>query len=355
MATETAIEWCDSTFNPWTGCTKISPACDHCYAEDWAKRSGIVQWGNHPRRRTTEAAWREPLRWQREAAAFFELHGRRRRVFCASLADVFDNQVDPAWRKDLFTMIRATPELEWLLLTKRPGNIGEMVEAAGGRANNVAFGATMVNQPELDRDLAKLIEVKRYLRPNFIFGSLEPLISLITLPIIHDHCDLCGGTGMLGRWPHGVCHICRGRGKISLISDATYRDGYFGLDWVIAGGESGHGARPVHPDWIRDLRDQCASVAVPFLFKQWGAWKPVLDRGKDDPDWREDYSRKFADNGKHQWLNLAGGRGFHGERFHVMRRMNKNLAGNELDGRQHLEFPVGRYADPVFRQAKLAL
>ena len=116
MAETTSIEWTDRTFNPWTGCTKISPGCDHCYAEGWSKRSGQVKWGNHPRKRTTEAYWKAPHAWQKEADTFQLRNGRRQRVFCASLADVFDNQVDPAWRADLFELIRSTPDLDWQLL-----------------------------------------------------------------------------------------------------------------------------------------------------------------------------------------------------------------------------------------------
>jgi protein gp37 len=121
------IEWTDHTFNPWTGCTKVSPGCDHCYAEAWSKRSAIVEWGNHPRRRTSEAIWKQPLKWNAEARAFKNEHGLRPRVFCASLADVFDNQADPVWREDLFALICDCRRLNWLLLTKRPQNVAKML------------------------------------------------------------------------------------------------------------------------------------------------------------------------------------------------------------------------------------
>ncbi|ASS56846.1 phage Gp37/Gp68 family protein [Rhizobium leguminosarum] len=338
MAETTKIEWSDSTFNPWTGCTKVSPACDNCYAEAWAKRSGMVKWGNHPRRRTSLANWREPLKWQRAADAFFAIHRRRRRVFCASLADVFDNQVDPAWRKDLFDLIRATPDLEWLLLTKRPQNIIKLSEEAGGLPANAALGTTMEDQRRADLNLPHLLIAAARLQPIYTFGSFEPMLGPIDVrwALSRNKLDIAAGILQRGHFAPGL---------------ETIR----GLEWAIAGGESGWNARPAHPDWLRSLRDQCAAVAVPFLFKQWGQWKPALDRDVDDPDWRADYSRKFADRDGHQWINLAGGRGFHGQRFHVMRRMNKNLAGNELDGRQHLEFPVANDNHPELRQAALAL
>src|SRR5205814_2553649 len=127
MAQNSKIEWTDHTFNPWVGCTNVSPGCDHCYAESWSKRSGLVKWGNSPRRRTSEAYWRAPSKWQGGAAAFQAKYGRRQRVFCASLADVFDNKAESEWRSDLFKLIAATPSLDWLLLTKRPQNIKKML------------------------------------------------------------------------------------------------------------------------------------------------------------------------------------------------------------------------------------
>ena len=132
MTEATRIEWADSTFNPWEGCQKTgSPGCDHCYAETRNARFGggiAVNWGPHaPRRRTSVANWRQPIAWNAGAEAFEREHGRRRRVFCASLADVFDNAVDPAWREDLFDLIAKTPRLDWLLLTKRIGNVANML------------------------------------------------------------------------------------------------------------------------------------------------------------------------------------------------------------------------------------
>lgn len=194
MAENTKIEWTDHTFSPWTGCTKVSPACDHCYAEGWAKRSGHVKWGSgQPRRRTSDANWRMPLKWNREA----ERTGVRPRVFCASLADVFDNEVDPAWRADLFKLIADTQNLNWLLLTKRVGNVMKMANEVadmprtgshtghliahqwrnGSPPKNVWLGATVVNQEEADRDIPKLLTVPAAKR----FLSIEPMLSHIDI------------------------------------------------------------------------------------------------------------------------------------------------------------------------------
>ena len=168
MADHTKIEWADSTFNPWIGCTRIGPGCDHCYAETLMdKRWHKVRWGTgQPRRRTSPGNWLQPLVWENDHADFRALNGRKRRVFCASLADVFDNEVPAEWREDLFALIRATPHLDWLLLTKRIGNAQAMIRAALSNLDigydipftcwpypNVWLGATVVNQTEADRDV----------------------------------------------------------------------------------------------------------------------------------------------------------------------------------------------------------
>ena len=264
MAENTKIEWADHTFNPWTGCTKVSPACDHCYAEGWAKRSGHVKWGSgQPRRRTSDANWRMPLKWNREA----ERTGVRPRVFCASLADVFDNEVPCEWRRDLFDLIRRCENLDFLLLTKRIGNAKTMMadalhlESSANRDGriwplpNVWIGATIVNQAEADRDIPKLLDVPARVR----FLSMEPLLG----PVDLTHIEVFGGDA----------EIFPLKGTTDCVDDeGAPTDDVPALDWVIVGGESGPGARPMHPDWARSLRDQCEAAGVPFLFKQWGEW-----------------------------------------------------------------------------------
>src|SRR6266436_9934849 len=173
MAQNSKIEWTDHTFNPWVGCTNVSPGCDHCYAESWSKRSGLVKWGNNPRRRTSEAYWRAPLKWQAAGAAYRAQHGRRQRVFCASLADVFDNQVDPAWRADLFNLIRACNQLDWQLLTKRPQNIRKMLPRDWGDGySNVWLGTTTEDARAYRQRAAHLLKVPATIH----FVSYEPAI-----------------------------------------------------------------------------------------------------------------------------------------------------------------------------------
>jgi protein gp37 len=228
MAEGSKIEWTDHTFNPWTGCTKITPGCDHCYAEAWSKRSGHVLWGNHERKRTTEAYWRAPAIWQKRAPEFAAAHHRRQRVFCASLADVFDNQAEKAWRRDLFELIRATPALDWLLLTKRPQNILKMLpEDWDDGYGNVWLGTTAEDQTRYDDRWKHLSKVPAAIR----FISYEPAIGPLRLHAAE-------------RQP----------------------------DWVIIGGESGHGARPMNPSWARNIVADCRQHGVAPFFKQWGSY-----------------------------------------------------------------------------------
>lgn len=294
MAENTKIEWADHTFNPWTGCTKVSPACDHCYAEGWAKRSGQVKWGSgQPRRRTSDANWRMPLNWNREA----ERTGSRPRVFCASLADVFDNAVDPQWRDDLFALIAATPNLDWLLLTKRIGNVGNMLPVPfdfDKHFPNVWLGATVVNQEEADRDIPKLLAVPAAKR----FLSIEPMLGPVDLNYVRQ----------------------RIQAQRSQLARAI--NGETWLDWVIVGGESGPGARPMSPDWARCLRDQCRAAGVPFLFKQWGDWVPMLGQLEGVP------VRGKATTSDGWVMGLAG----------------KKAAGRLLDGLTHDGFPATQNA-----------
>ncbi|KUZ98130.1 hypothetical protein WI40_14095 [Burkholderia ubonensis] len=321
MSENSKIEWTDHTFNPWEGCQKVGPGCDHCYAETRnARFSGgtAVNWGpGAPRRRTSPANWRKPLAWNRTAGMFYAQHGRRQRVFCSSLADVFDNGVDPAWRRDLFALVANTPNLDWLLLTKRIGNASDMIVNAlrqqpGLSAPppwpwpNVWLGATIVNQAEADRDIPKLLEVPARVR----FLSMEPLLGPV---------DLYDWIGPWGE-PH------------ELQAPAM-------LDWVIVGGESGPGARPMHPDWARSLRDQCAAAGVAFNFKQHGEWAP----GSGDFGAGRFETAAIARDGRivpggHRVEDYPTGAAS-GDGWSMVHRAGKRAAGRLLDGHTHDEFP----------------
>lgn len=227
MARNSPIEWTHHTFNPWWGCAKVSPACTHCYAEKWSRRIGLDLWGEEGARRFFgDRHWREPILWNAEA----ERLGIRRRVFCASMADVFEPRDDlRSWRIRLWGLIEQTPCLDWLLLTKRPESVGDLTPWGDSWPENVWLGSTAENQLWLVRRTHQLARFPAAVR----FISCEPLLSPLDL------------TPAIGK-----------------------------VDWVIAGGESGANARPSHPEWFRSLRDQCLASGIAFHFKQWGEWGP---------------------------------------------------------------------------------
>lgn len=313
MAENTKIEWAHHTFNPWIGCTKVGPGCDNCYAEaDFDKRRHVVSWGaGQPRKRTAPSTWALPQKWNAEA----ERLGVRYRVFCASLADVFDNEVPPAWRADLFDTIAATPSLDWLLVTKRIGNAWKMMADACGVSMasarlplpNVWIGTTITSQAEADRDIPKLLALPAAVR----FLSVEPLL-----------------------------------GAVSLDSFPIYgEDERQLLNWVIVGGESGSNARPMHPNWARSLRDQCAAAGVPFLFKQWGEWSPraAICGAEQDFQTLDPQCTRWPDVirlGEHgrNTRRTENCTPDAGEDVYVQ-RVGKKAAGRLLDGVQHDGYP----------------
>ncbi len=317
MAENSKIEWTDHTFNPWRGCTKVSPGCAHCYAETLSHRNPAVlgEWGpGRPRIKASPAMWRQPLKWNREAGdREFEhdseapLHDPgdlapyvRPRVFCASLADWLDDEVPVQWLADLLALIHATPNLDWLMLTKRPQNLNRRIFAVweqdpdrwnwlqnwyhGAAPANVWMGTSVEDQTRADERIPHLLAIPARVR----FLSCEPLLGPVDL---REPVQIGRRRVMEGILPTHVA------GDV-----ATTFKGLDGIHWVIAGGESGPHARPMHPDWASGLRDQCAAANVPFFFKQWGEWAPMP----------------------------AGGIG------HV----GKKKAGRTLDGRIHDEFPT---------------
>lgn len=232
MAHDTPIECAHHTHNPWWGCTKVNQDCEHCYAWHFASvRLGLPIWGpGADRRFFNDKHWDEPLRWNRKAEARSERH----RVFCASMADVFEDRPDlQPQRRRLWKLISATPHLDWLLLTKRPGNIPEMFPWFWNDhpQQNVWLGTTSGHQKAAAQFIKQLTKVPA--RVHFL--SVEPLLEQVRL-------DLSG------------------------------------IDWVICGGESGPKARPMNPDWARSVRDQCQAAGVAFFFKQWGTLANNPDR-----------------------------------------------------------------------------
>lgn len=239
MGETTAIAWTDATFNPWWGCERVSEGCQHCYAETFAKRTGNIVWGkNADRRRFGDKHWNEPVKWNRDA----EKAGERRRVFCASMADVFEDRDDHEEdRERLFELVTETPWLDWQLLTKRPENVmgmvphdwtGCSVEEWAGWPGNVWIGTTCENQRRYEERIGHLLDIPAPVR----FLSCEPLL-----------------------------------GHVSL----NYVSGGPDIQWLIVGGESGPKHRPLNVDDARSLRNQCEEAGIAFFFKQHGGQHPA--------------------------------------------------------------------------------
>ncbi len=302
MGSDSKIEWTDHTFNPWWGCTKVSAACENCYAEAFAGRFGHDCFGPAAARRFFgEKHWREPIRWNAAAAAA----GRPALVFCGSMCDVFERRAGlDKHRHRLWELIEQTPDLRWMLLTKRPENVWQMVPRLrlDKWPAHVAVGAPIENQETCEARLGRLLSIPAAMR----FVSCEPLLGRVWLP-----------------------------------EDLRKQ-----LDWVITGGESGGKARPSHPDWFRSLRDQCEATGTPFMFKQWGEYAPGTVKGKKQTvvfndgtaykpgkvltagSWR--FDRPIEPRHAENW-----------DQYHpvAMTRGRSTDAGRELDGVEYVEFP----------------
>lgn len=322
MGANSKIEWTHHTFNPWRGCTKVSDGCKFCYAETMSGRnpSTLGVWGPRGTRViAAESYWRQPRKWDAEAKAA----GERRRVFCASLADVFEGpetMPGAAWsdveksRQRLLALITETPHLDWLLLTKRPQNAVEFARPEWGDEwpHNVWLGTSVENQAAADERIPHLLNVPARVR----FLSCEPLLGPVDLSpwIGPDVVDVSSMSLEEFRAARAAQHrrvAARPR-----------------LHWVIVGGESGPKARPMHPEWARGLRDQCVAAGVAFHFKQWGEW--VGGVGQES-------MYISLQNGE----SMAGGVTTHAwGRGYVSDRRGKAKAGRLLDGREWDELPL---------------
>lgn len=361
---ETLIEWADYTFNPWRGCRKKSPGCKFCYAESRAGRFG-EDFANR-RIVLAEAGWKKPLQWNAKAKAT----QTRLKVFCLSLGDVFEDWSGPivnhfgcglyrcmscgVWldgaipsvqgaigpfcspcqkhtialtiddlRRRLFALIDATPWLDWILVTKRPENIRRMwcqygPEKKGQRLGqpifreNVWLLTSVENQEQAEERIPHLVKCR----------DLSPVLGLSCEPFLGP-LDLSGWLtkpqwgkpNKDGLRPHEVVP------RNDLVN------------WIIAGGESGPHARPMHPDWARGLRDQCQAAEVPFFFKQWGEWEPLrLAKESDLLDARKQVIVRRGGG-------ISSGLAPYSCDDYVMSKVGKKQAGRLLDGREWSEFP----------------
>ena len=322
MAENSKIEWCDHTFNPWMGCTKVSAGCKNCYAETMMdKRYNKVEWGKGKSRiLTSEANWKLPLRWDKKAhlanirelgkgfeniskaftPEFESRHVKfnRPKVFCASLADVFDEEVSDEWRYRLFALIQQTQNLDWLVLTKRPTNakrfILEYLDKIVGSKTiyfNLWIGTSVENQETADERIPQLLQIPAAKR----FLSMEPLLGPVDFYQTSNNMPTKG-------------HPWR---NAPILTD---------IHWVIVGGESGRNARPMNPDWVRSIRNQCLSANVKFFFKQWGEWKHLS-------------YQEWIDSRNKIELELFN------EAWDYMGKVGKVKAGRLLDGVEYNDMP----------------
>lgn len=313
MAENSAIEWTHHTHNPWVGCTKVSPGCKHCYAErDMDKRRGFARWGDHGTRVvTSDANWRKPLAWDRKAREA----GERHRVFCASLADVFEDREDLIGpRERLFDLISDTPHLDWLLLTKRPENLEAMLPWTSAHAGeyrerywpHVWLGTSVEDQQRADERIPAMLKIPAAVR----FLSMEPLLGPVDLTRLTYRGD-----------------------RLNPL-DTTNDQAAPHIDWIICGGESGPNARPMHPAWARSIRDQCQAAGVPFFFKQVGEWEAV-----SRPTDADECVRAFNTYPHGRWLDADGSASHRSWDTVRVVRVGKKAAGRMLDGRTWDEFP----------------
>jgi protein gp37 len=304
MGENTKIEWADHTWNAWVGCSKISPACTNCYAESWAKRSGLVVWGEAgTRRRTSESKWREVHKWNERARAT----GVRERVFVNSLSDWAEDRRElDAYRSSMFAKIKQCESLDFLLLTKRADKIEGFLPADWGQGYpNVQLGVTAENQEWFDKRVNELWRIKQKYPDVITFVSCEPLLGPID-----------------ARWALESVEL-----QDRPIEDggAIYSEP---IDLIIVGGESGsRHSRPMNLAWVRSLQEQCEAAKVPFFFKQWGSYVGGTGPHLGFISLQNGMSAA-ANKGTHDW-----GQGY------VSQKMSKKRTGRLLDGKEYSQLP----------------
>lgn len=342
MAENSKIEWTTHTANLWWGCQKVHAGCDHCYAETLSHRWGNDVWGPKAPRRAIKAVWSDFNRFQREAAAA----GRIDRVFVGSMMDIFEKPfplidaqgnalegtTDELRQRFFAEVVPNCPNLLFLLLTKRPGNILKYIPESWKTSPpaNVMYGTSVVNQETADEMIPKLLEV-----PGRRFLSMEPLLG----PVLLNGHEWKIASGLSGNIDWLTGH----ESQNSSLYGGSYawhsRDLYGGedkksgegIDWVIVGGESGHGARPMAESWAQHIAVQCEEAGVPYHFKQWGEWAPWNETAGPAPLGR---AVGFFDNSDN-WLP-----GDINPSRQSMVRVGKHEAGRQLNGRTYDAVPL---------------
>lgn len=368
MADHSLIEWTDATWQPITGCSVVSPGCTNCYA---MKLAG-TRLKHHPSRvgltRDSKAGpvWTGEVRLNRQWLHQPIEWKKPRRIFVCAHGDLFAENVPDEW----IIRVVAVSIASWLLnghtlqiLTKRAARMRQLFnDAAFWEDVNIAIadlvrhhydpltidlygpdnmpaglwlGVSAEDQARANERIPDLLATPAAVR----FVSAEPLLG----PIDFEAMPFADGDRR-HKWSALTGQALMHASGIDGNPDFTVRMEKPikpHLDWIIVGGESGNGARPMHPDWARSIRDQCAGTGVAFFFKQWGDWTVFYDRDGQDPDWRHvpDVDHQMG-RGAERWHNLAGGTGFHGERLVAVRNVGKKIAGRQLDGVEHSAMPA---------------
>jgi protein gp37 len=289
---KTRIEWADSVWNPVTGCSPVSEGCENCYAKRMSKRlAGRCGYSKDEPFKVTLHPDRlgQPLRWKKP-----------RRIFVCSMGDLFHEDVDDGFLCRVFEAIAVAEQHTFMILTKRPERMREFfMRCVHGIWDNLLLGVTAENQQRADERIPILLQipaVRRFVSVEPMLGPVNPVAALDAAIVIEGKVEIPAVDG-IDNWLH----------------------------WVICGGETGPGARPMHPDWVRSLRDQCQSAGVPFFLKQMGEWKSEFATESE-----LDEVLRLADDGKMRTFSMDRGQFF---------RVGKKTAGRILDGREWNEVP----------------
>ena len=302
------ISFANHVINFWWGCTKLGQGCHHCYAKNHSARLGYNNWGTGKPRRKIEGAIANLQKLTQK-------NHQNTIIYCSTMSDLFDIEVPFEWFEAAWSAILQASNLKILISTRRLPNIMPLLSQYHREAlpvtwpDHVALIASISNQKEATRDIPTLLTLKHLLNIPIAAINCQPLLEPIDIRAYLANPD-------------------------KTISNPDKPS----LDWIIAKGETGKSARPVHPDWIEDLKNQCLHSHTPFYFEGWGKWKPHIDRDKQDPDWILPYSR-YARSQQYRYLNITGGQGFHGDRFHVMTSKKTDISQHVIDQTDYRQTP----------------
>lgn len=312
------IEWTEQTWNPIIGCSKISDGCKNCYAEKMAVRLACIENTQHYKH-VVSNKWNGTTYFNIPALEKPLKRKKPTTYFVCSMGDIFHETVPFRWVDEVLDIIEKCPQHRFIILTKRAKRmhdywtwVYEFNDTVPSKKQNIIWGITAENQEQANKRIPWLLEIPCSCK----MVSIEPMLGEVDLTKIIDS-DGDTIDCLNGKMYQKSCKV-----------DKTFDI----ISWVIVGGESGSNARPMHPEWVKSIKDQCEKSNTPFFFKQWGEWKKVgeCDNCKDS---------KYYDDRKCQILNISGGQGYHGELAYYMKKVGKKKAGCLIDGEEYKQFP----------------